>query len=54
LSKRYGWSENYITNLLNPLAVNGMENGARHWGNRGYELQLKNDEDLGYIIVSIK
>jgi hypothetical protein len=27
----YSWSENYISNLLRPLAVNGMENAARPW-----------------------
>jgi hypothetical protein len=27
----YSWTENYITNLLNPLAVNGMDNAARPW-----------------------
>jgi hypothetical protein len=30
-SQGYSWSENYITNLLNPLAVNGLGNGARPW-----------------------
>ncbi len=27
----YSWSENYISHLLRPLAVNGMENPARPW-----------------------
>ncbi len=27
----YSWADNYISNLLRPLAVNGMENPARPW-----------------------
>ena len=30
-SAGYDWKENFITNLLNPLALNGMENAARPW-----------------------
>ena len=31
----YSWFENYISNLLRPLAVNGMENAARPWAVAG-------------------
>ncbi len=27
----YSWKDNYISNLLRPLAVNGMDNPARPW-----------------------
>ena len=30
-SKGYDWMHNYISNLLRPLAVNGMDNPARPW-----------------------
>jgi hypothetical protein len=30
-SQGYSWTENYISNLLRPLAVNGKDNAARPW-----------------------
>jgi hypothetical protein len=30
-SQGYDWRNNYISNLLSPLAVNGMDNTARPW-----------------------
>lgn len=35
LSKGYDWFDNYISNLLGPLAVNGMDNVARPWAVAG-------------------
>jgi len=35
LSKGYDWFDNYISNLLGPLAVNGMDNVARPWAVTG-------------------
>lgn len=34
-SEGYIWMENYISNLLNPIAVNGENNGARPWAMAG-------------------
>ena len=34
-SEGYIWMENYISNLLNPTAVNGEINGARPWAMGG-------------------
>jgi hypothetical protein len=31
LSQGYNWGDNYISNLLHPQAVNGMDNTARPW-----------------------
>lgn len=35
LSKGYDWFDNYISNLLGPSAVNGMDNVARPWAVAG-------------------
>lgn len=35
MSVGFSWQHNYLCNLLNPIAVNGYENGARPWAVAG-------------------
>lgn len=35
MSVGFSWRHNYLCNLLNPVAVNGHENGARPWAIAG-------------------
>ena len=35
MSVGFSWQHNYLSNLLNPIAVNGQENAARPWAVAG-------------------